>query len=100
MFTPKNYTTSRDEKELDKVVEAAYKNIDSVATILDSMLDGKTHIYKNKKTVLDAYAYILSRWLSNTPKSWTEYPNLKKFMETMENDEEVQKIIKLSTKEI
>lgn len=100
MFGPRNYTTSRDEKDLEKVVEAAYKKINSVATILDNMLEGKTHIYKNKKTVLDAYAYILSRWLSKTPKSWTEYPNLKKFMITMENDEDVQKIIELSTKEI
>lgn len=100
MFSPQEYTTSTDEDDLKKVVEAAYKKIDSVASLLDNKLEGRTHIYKNKRTVLDAYAYILSRWLVKTPKSWTDYPNLKKFMETMEKDEEVQKIIELSTKKI
>lgn len=100
MFSPEEYTTSRDEQDLEKVIKSAYIKIDGVATILDNMLEGKTHIYKNKRTVLDAYAYILSRWLSKTPKSWTEYPNLRLFMETMENDDEVQKILELSTKKI
>lgn len=100
MFSPEEYTTSRDEQDLEKVIKAAYRKINAVATILDNMLEGKAHIYKNKRTVLDAYAYILSRWLSKTPKSWTEYPNLRLFMETMENDDEVQKIIELSTKKI
>ncbi|MDD7305065.1 MAG: glutathione S-transferase family protein [Peptoniphilaceae bacterium] len=98
MFSPDEFTTSSDEKDYENIKEAAYKNIDSLAQSLDKRLEGKTHIYKNKKTVLDAYAYILSRWLKNTPKSWQEYPNLKKFMETMENDSNVQRIVHESVK--
>lgn len=96
MFGPQKYTTSTDEKDLEKVKEASFKSIDKVASRLDQMLDGREHVYKNKRTVLDAYAYILSRWLKNTPKSWKEYPNLNKFMQTLENDENVQNIIKKS----
>lgn len=98
MFGPEDYTTSKDEKDLEKVKEAAFEKIDSVAGLLDKKLEGKDHIYKDKKTVLDAYAYILSRWLLMTPKSWKEYPNLKRFMERMEKDEVVQKIIAESEK--
>lgn len=98
MFGPEDYTTSTDEKDIEKVKEAAYKKIDEVATILDKKLEGKDHIYKNKRTVLDAYTYILSRWLDYTPKSWKEYKNLSKFMEKMENDKQVQKIIEESEK--
>ncbi|MDY3118405.1 MAG: glutathione S-transferase family protein [Peptoniphilus sp.] len=98
VFGPDNYTVSTDEKDLDDVKKAAYKKIDAVATLIDQRLEGKTHIYKDKKTVLDAYVYILSQWLKNTPKSWTEYPNLKHFMETMEEDDNVQRIVRESRK--
>lgn len=98
MFTPQRYTTSQEEVDLEKAKEAAYINIDKAATKLDRMLEGKKHIYKDKKTVLDPYAYILSRWLKSTPKSWEEYPNLKKFMEQFEKDENIQRILDESVK--
>ena len=98
MFGPDGYTTSDDEDDLKKATDAAYIKIDQAATHLDKLLEGKDHVYKNKKTVLDPYAFILSRWLDNTPKSWKEYPNLKAFMEKMAKDEAVQKVLKESDK--
>lgn len=98
LFGPGNYTASSDEKDIENVKKAAYKEIDKAATLLDKKLEGKTHVYKDKKTVLDPYVYILSRWLKSTPKSWEDYPNLKIFMETMENDENIQRIISESLK--
>lgn len=93
LFVPEEFTVSKDEGELEHIKQAAYKSLDAMASTLDEMLEGKKHVYKNKKTVLDAYAFILSRWLDDTPKSWEVYPNLKAFMEHMEKDESVQKIL-------
>lgn len=98
MFGPKKYTTSEDEADLEKVKEASYKAIDKVVSHLDSLLEGKDHVYKDKKTVLDPYAFILTRWTTMTPKSWKEYPNLVKFMERMEKDEAVQIVLELHDK--
>ncbi|MDO5028312.1 MAG: glutathione S-transferase family protein [Bacillota bacterium] len=97
-FSPEEYTSGKDEADLQKAKEAAYVKIDEAASLLDSMLEGKDHIYKDKKTVLDVYAYILSRWLAFTPKSWTKYPNIKNFMRKVGADPVVKKILAESIK--
>lgn len=97
-FGPNNFTTGESEEDINKIKEAAFKKIDAKATLLNDMMGENGHVYKDKKTVLDAYVYILSRWLRFTPKSWTEYPNINKLMEKMEQDGNVQKIIKESEK--
>ncbi len=96
MFVPRIFTTSTDETEQDKVKEAAYAQIDEVMQHLDSIIGDDDHVYKNKKTVADAYVYILAGWSSMTPKSWKEYPNVKRFMENMEKDPVVTEIFKKS----
>ena len=96
LFVPEEFTVSRDEEDLENIQKAAYKSIDALTSVLDDMLEGKKHIYKDKKTVLDAYVYIMSRWLADTPKSWEAYPNLRAFMEHMAKDASVQKILRAS----
>lgn len=49
LFGPKKYTTSEDESEFENVKEASYKQIDKVVSHLDSILEGKDHVYKDKK---------------------------------------------------
>ncbi len=96
LFVPEEFTVSTDEEDLENIQKAAYKSIDALTSVLDDMLEGKKHIYKDKKTVLDAYVYIMSRWLADTPKSWEAYPNLRAFMEHMAKDASVQKILRAS----
>lgn len=96
LFVPEEFTVSTDEEDLENIQKAAYKSIDALTSVLDDMLEGKKHIYKDKKTVLDAYVYIMSRWLADTPKSWESYPNLRAFMEHMAKDASVQKILRAS----
>lgn len=96
LFVPEEFTVSTDEDDLENIQKAAYKSIDALTSVLDDMLEGKKHIYKDKKTVLDAYVYIMSRWLADTPKSWESYPNLRAFMEHMAKDASVQKILRAS----
>lgn len=96
LFVPEEFTVSTDEDDLENIQKAAYKSIDALTSVLDDMLEGKKYIYKDKKTVLDAYVYIMSRWLADTPKSWESYPNLRAFMEHMAKDASVQKILRAS----
>lgn len=96
IFFPGRYTNATDEKSLEEVKKAAYKLVDKTMTHLDKILDGRVHVYKDKKTYLDAYAYVMARWSKMTPKPYTEYKNLNKFMEEMDKDEAVKKVFKLS----
>lgn len=51
--------------------------------------------YKNKRTVIDAYAFVMARWSTNMPKSWMDYPNLARFMQRMSLDPAVSKVFSL-----
>lgn len=96
MFMPNRYTLSKNGEELEKVSQAAFIRIDKVMTFLDGLIGDTNHVYKNKKTVADAYAYVMARWTVKIPKPWTEYPNIARFMKNMEKDEAVQKVLELS----
>lgn len=98
MFRSQSYTTSTNEKDVENVKKAAFVQIDRMASHLDDMLDGREHVYKDKKTLLDPYAFILSTWTESTPKSWEEYPNLAKFMRKMQEDEAIKKVLEESSK--
>ncbi|MDU5808744.1 glutathione S-transferase [Finegoldia magna] len=96
LFAAKSLTTSTDEKELENIKKASFAAIDSAMTNLDRLIGDGDYVYKNKKTVLDAYVYVLTRWSELTPKSWKEYPNIKRVSEKIEKDEVVQEIMKKS----
>ncbi|HFH9836966.1 TPA: glutathione S-transferase family protein [Streptococcus suis] len=96
VFTPNRYTVSKSAAALDEAVQAGYIRVDRAMTYLDSLIGNTNHVYKNKRTVLDPYAYVMARWSVKTPKPWTEYPNLARFMRQMDQDPAVQKVKDLS----
>lgn len=98
MFSPNRYTVSSDSKALESVVEAAYARIDRAMTFLDGLIGDTGHVYKDKRTVADAYAFVMARWSVKTPKPWTEYPNLAQFMKEMEKDPIVADVLAASKK--
>ncbi|MGX3021208.1 hypothetical protein [Ursidibacter sp. B-7004-1] len=51
------------------------------------------HVYQNKRTVLDAYAFVMARWSSKLEKSWQDYPNLARFMNAMFDDVAVKYVL-------
>lgn len=96
LFFPQRFTTLTDEKSLEAAKEASYPRIDKVLKHLDDLIGDTDHVYQGKRTVADPYAFILTQWSVNTPKSWKEYPNVKRFMEKMYEDEAVKKVLELS----
>ena len=68
----------------------------SMALVFALVFGDTDHVYQNKQTVLDPYAYVMARWSVKTPKAWTDYPNLARFMRHMDQDPAVQKVKELS----
>lgn len=96
MFVPFRYTTSKKVEDQNAVREASYARIDLAMTHLNNLIGDTGHVYQDKRTVADAYAYVMALWSERAPKTWKDYPNLAKFMETMSQDEAVQKVMALS----
>lgn len=98
MFAPQRYTVNPDEKAIEDVKKASYSRIERVLDHLDNLIGDDDHVYKNKKTLADAYAFIMARWSEYSSKSWKDYKNISRFMEKMQKDSAVQKILELSQK--
>ncbi|KPJ22921.1 glutathione S-transferase family protein [Streptococcus phocae] len=96
MFSPNRYTTSKDPDNIEQTLQSSYILIDKVMTYLDGLIGDTNHVYKNKRTVADAYAYVMALWAKKTPKSYDQYPNISRFMAEMEKDSAVQKVLKAS----
>lgn len=97
-FAPNRYTVDESEEAIEKVREASYARVDRVLTHLDNLIGDTNHVYRNKRTVADAYAYVMATWSKYLPKTWEEYPNVARFMKSMEADPVVQQIIAESKK--
>lgn len=98
-FAPERFTANRDQASLGVVREAAVLRIERVLTHLDALIGTKGHVYRDKRTVADPYAFVMSRWSEHLPRSWKDFPNLARFMESMLQDASVASIIKRSSTE-
>ena len=78
------------------VREAAYARIDRVMAFLDNLIGERGHVYRGKRSVADAYAYVMARWSVKTPKPYSEYPHLAAFMTRMGEDEAVKRVLAAS----
>ena len=89
-YVPERYTVATDDASIENVLKAAYNSIDNAMKSMDNLLEGEDYLYNNKKTVLDAYAYVMVRWTDDFEKSWRDYPNVKRFVENLEDDPAVK----------
>jgi glutathione S-transferase len=92
-FRPQRFTTSEDEASIEAVRAATQPRVDRVLTYLDGQSGGTGHVYRAKRTVADAYAFVMTRWTLRFPKTWRDYPNVAGFMRAMEVDAAVMKVL-------
>jgi glutathione S-transferase len=92
-FRPQRFTTSEDEASIEAVRAATQPRVDRVLTYLDGQIGGTRHVYRAKRTVADAYAFVMTRWTLRFPKTWRDYPNVAGFMRAMEVDAAVMKVL-------
>jgi len=96
MFSPNRYTSDKTPAAHNAVREAAYARIDRVMAFLDGLIGERGHVYREKRTVADAYAFVMARWSVKTPKPYSEYPHLAAFMQRMSEDEAVKRVLAAS----
>ena len=80
-----------DESAREAVRKKAYEKLATHYRHLDDTLaaaDGDW--YLGRRTFADAYLYVLTRWIEQTPLSLDDYPALKAHLARMQADEGVQ----------
>lgn len=92
-FGPGRYTTEEDEVSIAAVKAAAENRIHRVARVLEDQVGDTEHIVLGRRTLLDAYAFAMIRWIDLLDGGFDDYPNLKRFMDHMHEDHHVQKAL-------
>ena len=97
-FAPQRFTTQTDEASLAAVREASHARVARVLEHLDGIIGARAHVYRDRRTVADAYAFVMARWSVNFPKSWRDHANLARFIETTSTDPQVVDVLERSRK--
>ena len=92
-FAPQRYTTKNDESSLNAVREAAYERVDRAMLHLDMILKDTGFVVGGKRSIADPYAFAMTRWTENLPKTWKDYASVSTFMTGMYDDPGVKKIM-------
>jgi glutathione S-transferase len=82
-FNPRRFTTDHSDESLAAVKAAFEARIVKVAGVLDAQVGDSLHIALGRRTLLDAYAYAMLRWLRNINGGLEQFANLQRFMDAM-----------------
>jgi len=85
-FNPRRFTTDHEDAALDAVKAGLEQRIRTVADVLEEQVGESTHIALGRRTLLDAYAYAMLRWLRKFDGGMEPWPGLSRFMSIMEDD--------------
>jgi glutathione S-transferase len=97
IFGPARLITDGSEEELERVTSAAHVQVDKVTGILDKQIGSGNHITLGRRTTADAHAYAMLRWIRSFPDGLNPYPNVMRFMQSMEEDTAVQSALALES---
>ncbi len=92
-FNPGRFTTDHSDEGLKKVKDATEQRIRRVSGEIESQIDDEGHIVLGRRTLLDAYAYAMLRWLRNIEKDLSPWPSIARFLDLMEDDAGVQRAL-------
>jgi len=92
-FRPGRYTTESDDASIAAVKAAAENRIHRVAKVLENQVGTTENIVLGRRTLVDAYAYSMLRWIEELEGGFAPYPNMKRFMDRMKEDHYVQKAL-------
>lgn len=96
LFAPQRFTADHSQQSLDQVKKAAEGRINRVMQYLDSLIGADGHVYRDRRTVADAYAFVMARWSAKVPKTWKDYPNVVRLFDWMNRDADVREVLRLS----
>jgi glutathione S-transferase len=90
-FKPARFTTDQSEEAVAAVKQGFENRVRRVTDVLEAQVGNDSHIALGRRTLLDAYAYAMVRWLMNLEDGFGPWPNLERFMQTMSKDTGVQR---------
>lgn len=89
-FNPARYTTDHGEASLKAVKDATEQRIRKVTGQVEEQIGDGTHIALGRRTLVDAAAFPMLRWLRLIEKDLAPWPNIARFLQRMEADPGVQ----------
>lgn len=95
-FSPQRYTTDPAPSALEHVRAASFPRIDRVMQHLDRVIGNGEHVYRDRRTVADAYAFVMARWTAKLSKTWKDYPGVARLFGWMDEDPDVRDVLRLS----
>ncbi len=91
VFVPGRYVT-REENQ-DDARQAAFVQLDQQYARLDQAMQDRQWLLFGRRTVADAYLYVMCRWKDRTPKPLASYPALAVFKTRLDADAGVQRAL-------
>jgi glutathione S-transferase len=91
-FVPDRYVT--DAAAHVAVRGAAFLQVEKSFLRLDAYLENREWLVLDRRTVADAYLYVMSRWLAKTPSPVETFPNVLRHFQKLGNDDGVKQAIK------
>lgn len=95
-FTPDRFTTDQSAAALDAVKASVKPRVDRVLAHLDGLIGESVHVYRARRSVADAYAFVMTRWSAKLTGNWTDFPNVARFMAATADDPAVQRVLEAS----
>lgn len=96
LFAPQRFTADPSPEAQEQVKKAAEGRVDRVMAHLDTLIGTNGHVYRDRRTVADAYAFVMARWSGKVAKTWKDYPNVVRLFEWMNDDADVKDVLRLS----
>ena len=84
VFAPSRYVTQKANE--DDAKQAALAQLDKQYARLDRMMQGRDWALFGRRTVADAYLYVMCRWKDKTPAPIAAYPALAAFKARLDAD--------------
>ena len=82
-----------EEANQDDAKKAAFGQLDKQYTRLDQLMQDRTWLLFGRRTVADAYLYVMCRWKDRSPTPLARYPALAAFKARLDADEGVQRAV-------
>ncbi|WP_295049474.1 glutathione S-transferase N-terminal domain-containing protein [uncultured Paracoccus sp.] len=96
LFGPQRFTADHSQQSLDQVKTAAEARVNRVMAHLDGLIGADGHVYRDRRTVADAYAFVMARWSAKVPRTWKDYPNVARLFDWMNADPDVAEVLRQS----
>ena len=90
-FMPQRFLA--DETQFTALKATAFVTLAPLLAMLEARLGPNTYILEDRRSVADAYLYILLRWVENAPDGLSPYPALSRFRARMEADPAVARAL-------